>query len=356
MNIDFLSGEEQLAINLKSLYTSYGFSEYRLPAFEDYSFYAENRGFLTVGDVVTCNAGGRVTALRPDVTLSVVKNVGKDTGTKKLFYHEKVYRKKAFGGEFQELAQVGVEVIGDIDEVAEAEVCALIVKTLSAVSGNYALEIAHTGIVLKTLSAMKLSGKDGEFALSCLTGKNAHDFSLFAKEKGLDKRLSNAFLTLINLPPEPAAAIAELRESAAYSGVNLEISELERALKACGGNVCVNFSACKETAYYNGVVFKGYISGAPKAVLSGGRYDKLLGNMGKRFKALGFALYLGELASCLGGAAKGADTVVIYGDGTAKNALAIADGLRARGKKVLLGREVPADFCGEIVYAEVKND
>lgn len=356
MNLNFLSGEERIAIKLKSLYQSYGFTEYKLPAFEDYSLYSENQSLLSEKDVITCNAGGKLVALRPDVTLSVVKNFGNNGGTQKLFYHEKVYRKSPFGGEFNEVSQVGVEVIGEIDEVAEAEVCALISKTLSAVDSGYALDVAHTLIVDKILSAMRLSGKEKDFALSCLASKNSHDFSTFAQEKQLSKPLETVFLTLINLPPEPLQAIAALRESMAYSGINLQICELERLINACGGDVNVNFSICAENGYYNGAVFKGYINGVPRAVLSGGRYDKLLDNFGKRRKALGFALYLGELEKYSGNRQCSPDAVIVYNEGSATSALKNAGILRSQGKKVLLSREKPKDFDGKIIFAEADND
>ena len=48
-------------------------------------------------------------------------------------------------------------------------------------------------------------------------------------------------------------------------------------------------------SYYNGVVFKGYVKGVPRAVLSGGRYDHLMRRFEKPQAAVGFALYLSEL-------------------------------------------------------------
>jgi ATP phosphoribosyltransferase regulatory subunit len=43
--------------------------------------------------------------------------------------------------------------------------------------------------------------------------------------------------------------------------------------------------------YYNGIVFKGFVKGVPNAILSGGRYDKLMKKLGKKSGALGFAVY-----------------------------------------------------------------
>ena len=40
------------------------------------------------------------------------------------------------------------------------------------------------------------------------------------------------------------------------------------------------------------MVFKGFVSGVPSGVLSGGQYDRLLQKMGRGAKAVGFAVYL----------------------------------------------------------------
>ena len=57
----------------------------------------------------------------------------------------------------------------------------------------------------------------------------------------------------------------------------------------------LDFSLACDRNYYNGIVFRGYISGMPEAVLSGGRYDPLLRGMGRTAGALGFAVYLDQL-------------------------------------------------------------
>ena len=59
--------------------------------------------------------------------------------------------------------------------------------------------------------------------------------------------------------------------------------------------VQVDFSLLGNMKYYNGVAFKGFVEGIPTGVLSGGQYDKLMSAMGKKGKAVGFAVYLDEL-------------------------------------------------------------
>ena len=57
----------------------------------------------------------------------------------------------------------------------------------------------------------------------------------------------------------------------------------------------IDFSVVGDRSYYNGVIFKGFLSGVPDSVLSGGRYDKLLRRMKRSARAVGFAVYLDKL-------------------------------------------------------------
>ena len=74
-------------------------------------------------------------ALKPDVTLSIVKNTaGADTGLQKLYYNENVYRVSPGAKAFRELMQVGLECIGTIDDYCISEVVLLAAESLLTVS------------------------------------------------------------------------------------------------------------------------------------------------------------------------------------------------------------------------------
>jgi ATP phosphoribosyltransferase regulatory subunit len=51
--------------------------------------------------------------------------------------------------------------------------------------------------------------------------------------------------------------------------------------------------------YYTGVVFRGYVQGAGEAVLSGGRYDNLVGAFGRNAQATGFSVDVDAVAHTL---------------------------------------------------------
>lgn len=348
INTDGLKSEERAALALKALYCSYGYDEYKLTGFEDYSLYAENRSFLDGKGVLSFGVNGKLLALRPDVTLSVVKNANASGGTNKLFYDERVYRKAAGNGEFAELRQIGVEVIGSIDGVTEAEVCELALKTLDKVSDEYILDVSHAGIIEKLLNGTGLCGGARECALKCLRSKNAHDFVGVAANA--DNVYTTAFAQLICLPAEPKAALKILRGFASAVGIERELAELERATSVDSEHTEIDFSIGGDADYYSGVVFKGFTRGVPYATLSGGRYDKLLNKFGKQAAAIGFALYLGELCDRFDDVPKKPDAIVIYDDSTADKALKAAAALRARGLNVLLSAERRVFGDGVKVY------
>ena len=73
-----LKGEDGLLSELAALYERRGYSRYKPGCFEDYSLYLRNIDFLADANVLAFGgAEGRVLALRPDVTLSVISRVPK---------------------------------------------------------------------------------------------------------------------------------------------------------------------------------------------------------------------------------------------------------------------------------------
>ncbi len=351
MNIRYMGREDAMKMDLKSLYRAYGYEEYRLSGFEDYAFYAENENFLNSKDVIAVNAGGKLLALRSDVTLSIAKNIDIDAkaGIRKLFYDEKVFR-KAHGGGINEISQIGVEIMGELDRMASNEICDLMFETLNRVSAVSVVDVSHMGIIVKAVKMLGLDVKEEHLALECLMSKNSHDFLRIMRERGKSEREYDAFLTLINLPSDGQEAISKLKE---IQGLDIaaEVSELEDYLLYATGNMQVDFSIVGDYNYYNGIIFKGYVAGVPKAVLSGGRYDKLLEKFGKDAQAIGFALYLGELDLRESKAVTQPDAVFLYDDddyGTVNAVSQEAARMRIGGTRVLVSRTVPEGYEGSV--------
>ena len=109
--------EEGVALSLRSLYRGYGYQPFKMSKFEEYDYYVKNKEFLVGDGVITFNdTNGRLLALKPDVTLSIIKTTRFEKGVKqKLFYDENVYRVSQSTHRYKEIMQTGLEAIGDLD-------------------------------------------------------------------------------------------------------------------------------------------------------------------------------------------------------------------------------------------------
>ena len=67
--------QERVSFTLRALFDRRGYSRYKMNKFEEYDLYARNRDFLgDHGAITFLDTNGRLMALKPDVTLSIVKN------------------------------------------------------------------------------------------------------------------------------------------------------------------------------------------------------------------------------------------------------------------------------------------
>ena len=121
------TGSEKAITALRGLYSGYGYTQFKMSKFEEYDLYVKNKDFLISDQVLTfTDLNGKLMALKPDVTLSIVKSLGAwQGGVKKLYYHENVYRPGSGTRSFRELMQVGLECLGDVGEYEISEVLLL---------------------------------------------------------------------------------------------------------------------------------------------------------------------------------------------------------------------------------------
>ena len=304
MQIDdrVMDSQERIGFMLRSLYAGYGYSRYRMSKFEEYDLYSRNKDFLFSEGVITfTDTNGRLMALKPDVTLSIVKNTRDLPGTiQKMYYHENVYRVASAEDGFREMTQVGVECMGEVESASVAEVLKLAAESLRLCSREYILEISHLGMLDAFVDAIAADGKMKDELLQCVTEKNQHGITRICRENGMDENAGEALRQLMSLYGSPKSVMPKIRKLAEENGVPEFAEELGRAAAAFAGSetehrIRIDFSASGDVKYYNGIVFKGFISGIPDSVLSGGQYDRLMRRMGRRDRAVGFAVFMNML-------------------------------------------------------------
>ncbi len=340
MSETVLKAEEKVAFALRALYKKYGYLPYKMSKFEAYDFYVSNKDFLRDDGVITFNdTDGKLLALKPDVTLSIIKNGKDEDGKQKVFYHENVYRISGESKQFRELGQIGLECIGENSAYDIYETAFLAAASLNEISENFVLDISHLGVVLGVLDEI---GKGETFkaeAAAYLAQKNLHDLKGLCKRYGVEEKQTEKLLAIVSAYGEPKTVIktlAPLCENGTTAKAFEELCTLCSLLDCCAfkGKIRLDFSVVNDMKYYNGVVFKGFVGGASESVLSGGQYDGLTRRMGRKAGAIGFAVYL----DLLGGSQKqknafDVDVLVLYDKNTpAEKVAKTMDELTAAGK------------------------
>lgn len=296
-----LDYRERILACLRSLYDRYGYRPYKMNKFEEYDLYAKNKDFLISDSIITfTDRSGKLMALKPDVTLSIVKNTADTGSVQKLYYNENVYRVSKGTGVFREMLQVGLECLGNIDSYAIFEVLLLAAKSLFSISSLCVLDISHLGVVTQLLSAMEVPRELHSTVFSLMGEKNLHGLQTLCREAGVAERHIAALQELLRISgpvSQTLPRLEKLMEDYPAVAAFAPFRQLLAALleEEIADVFCIDFSVVDDVHYYNGVVFKGFVSGVPSSVLSGGQYDRLMKKMGRRSGAIGFAVYTDAL-------------------------------------------------------------
>lgn len=304
---------------------------------------------------------GKIMVMRPDSTTPIARVAATKLRSvplpQRLYYDQTVFRSgREHRGGSSEIAQCGVELIGASGRKADLEMIALAVDCLRE-SGleHFHIELGHVGFFRELTARMDMSADAVEQMRALIEGKNfaalgdlLEPYAGQSAAKPL-RRLSHLF-----------GGAGVLDEAEALSGGSDALDYLRDVyaeLKAAGYERYIRFDLglVHQIDYYTGVVFRGYVEGAGDAVLSGGRYDKLVEAFGRPAQATGFAVDVDAVASCLPCAdLPRLELLIHFGDGELARALGVVDArapgtaelspFRALESTLNLAREKGADM------------
>ena len=299
MNFDLsiLKRAERTALQLRALAERSGYRKYHMGRFEEYGLYQQNRSFLASEQVLTfTDLDGRLLALKPDVTLSIAKNVQPAPGQcEKYYYNEKVYRPSRESHTFVEIDQMGLECMGTFTQEDVLEQLQLAMDALALCGTAFRLELSHMGFLTGLLDALKVEEGLRPALLEQIRRKSAHGLRQEAQKAGVAD--ADALCALLELS-------GGVEDTLTRAGALVKNEQMAQALSELAGlcrqlpreeTVAVDLSLAGDMEYYNGLVFQGYLAGLASPVLKGGRYDLLARKFTPNISAVGFALYLDEL-------------------------------------------------------------
>ena len=334
----------------------YAFAEYDGPPLEPLELYTKKSGDEIVGQLYSfTDKGGREVSLRPEMTPTLARMVAaKANALRKpvrwfsipqLFRYERKQR-----GRLREHFQLNIDIIGEADVTADAELLSVAIDIMRAfgltaagvrarVSDRRLLRglLVLTGITDDLLPAVyavvdKLDREPRASLEAKLRAAGLHDVFI-ARVFEVLKHPDLATLR------ERYGDVPELREDFT------RLARYFEYLDALGVGEWVEFdlSIVRGLAYYTGIVFELFDAKRElRAICGGGRYDSLLKQLGGTdLPALGFGMgdvVLAELLRARGRMPEwtpSVDVWVAYGDAALlDDAMRVARRLRDRGRSV----------------------
>lgn len=293
---------EEKEAALLALFRTSGYGRCHLTAFDEYELFNQNRAFLEGDHMLTfTDPHGKLYALRPDVTLSVMKQaVYQPQNAYRVYYRENVYRLSPETHQYEARAQVGAECIEKEAESDGSDMLLLALKALQVLGDRSVLAVSHMGFLINNVWYQAQSTRSQSQILSYMSQKNRHDLSKYLQELQCPEEEMHKLMGAIRLTGTAEAVLAEIKKEDLGTELYEAAHELKQLLKSVPADqdqqIIVDFSLVNPLGYYNGLVFQGFMEGSGSSVLSGGRYD----NLAKRFLkpyadtcgAIGFAVDL----------------------------------------------------------------
>ena len=340
---------------------SFCFEEYDGPILEPLDLLVEKSGPEIVGQLFNFeDKGGRAVTLRPEMTPTLARLVGARMNSLKrpvkwFSIGEQFRYERPQKGRLRSFYQYNVDVLGDAGVAVDAELITLLVQSIAVFGLNhydFKVRLSDRNLWLLLMEALEV---DAEHQLPILSivdklarsnrtktheqlvpilGRSAEEFlkniehfmqidSIDALEDCFQRLLPNA-----DLNERIMQRIAEWRS-------------LHSLLVAAGvaDFIKIDLSIVRGLAYYTGFVFEAFeYSGQGRALAGGGRYDRLVQQLGgPDVPAVGFAIgdvtLLDLLSSkgCLPELRQQPDFVAIF-DGDSSRMAAITDANRARAQ------------------------
>lgn len=288
----------------------YGYENIQTPTFEFFDVFSEEIGTTGSRELYKFfDKDGNTLVLRPDFTPSIARCAAK------YFMEENIPLRFCYSGntfinngnlqgKLKELTEMGAELIGDGSVYADAEMIMMVIDSLKT-CGLTKFQVS-IGEVEYFKGICKHAGLDGDTELELrdyISEKNFFAAEELMLEKGISQKDREAILQVREFS-KVDETLAKAKELAPNEMSRLAIGRLEELytlLKDYGVEEYVSFDLgmLSKFHYYTGVIFKAYTYGVGDAVVTGGRYDTLLGCFGKEAPAIGFMVIVDDLMEAL---------------------------------------------------------
>ena len=243
---------------------------------------------------------GKLMGVRADTTPQVarieVHNL-KRNGPSRLCYLNTVLHTLPGGpGGARSLLQVGAELYGHKGIESDAEILALMLRTLQLAGlDDVHVDIGHVGIMRGLTEPMQLDPERQALLFGCVQRKAADELKTMLKDWSLDDANGEALVRLMELEGD-AGILDEVRDILRPCAQDLcsYVDELDRITELASRQVrnaplYFDVTEFQGYHYHTGMTFVAYVPGESEGVAFGGRYDNVCEAFGRTRPATGFS-------------------------------------------------------------------
>ena len=282
----------------RKIFTAYGYSEVITPGLEFYDvFNSKTRYFPPETMYKLVDGKNRLMVMRPDNTMPIARlaatRLREEKLPLKLYYNQSIFMvNPKNSGRDDEFTQSGIEILGGERVAADYEALSLAAQALFAIDEDFTLEIGESGIFQTVVEDLNLPEEKSEQIHSLIESKNFP--ALNEALAGMSGSAAEAVRALPSLFGE-SEVFAEAEKYMYSKELRTKLAGLRATYEALcsmgySDRIKVDLGLAHKKNYYTGILFRGYVEGYGLPVLSGGRYDDLLGDFGRNAAAVGFAV------------------------------------------------------------------
>lgn len=331
-------------------FMGFGYEDIETPAFEYFDVFGREIGTTPSRELYKFfDKEGNTLVLRPDFTPSIGRCAAKyfteQSVPVRLAYMGNTYTNTSnLQGKLKEMTQMGVELIGAPDLMADAEMVHLAVSSLKAAGlKEFQVSIGEIGFFKGICEEATLDEETKMNLREFISNKNYFGAQeLLSNKCDMDDEWIESFLKITELfgSFEVLDDALELVNNQRSRDAIIRLQKLYRLLQMYGDEKYVSFDLglVSKYHYYTGIIFKGYTYGVGDAVVTGGRYDGLLSYFGKDAAAIGFAVNVDGVMQALASRKLTpkvipSTTMLIYEEDVIKEAIRYACELRKLGER-----------------------
>lgn len=295
---------------LHQVISRFGYEDIQTPTFEFFDVYSKDIGTTPSNELYKFfDKEGNTLVLRPDFTPSIARCASK------YFLEESVpirftYLGNTFintsnlQGKLKEVTQIGAELINDDSIQADAEMISMVIECLKNTGlENFQLSIGQVEFFKGLCAEAGLDSETEEQLRDYISGKNYFAAEKLLQSKEIPEPHYSNLLKVTDMfgDIESLKACKDLVQNERSKGAISRLEAIYEVLKLYGVEEYVSFDLgmLSKYHYYTGIIFKAYTYGIGDAIVTGGRYNKLIQKFGKDAAAIGFAVVVDDMMEAL---------------------------------------------------------